>query len=363
MDKTPETNQFISDDEKWFAVQERNPLANGHFYLGVVTTGIYCRPDCPSRLPKRQNVRFFDTIQAAEEAGLRACKRCRPKENAPVENTKDIIIQACQLIERSETELSLSELGRVFGWSPFYFQRLFKKFTGLSPKQYYLAQRLNRVRENLPEDKNITSAIYSAGFGSSGRFYSQSGESLGMKPAEYKNGAKGKNISYTTVKTYLGWTLIGATPAGICAIFFGDQPEELEKTLRKRFHGALFTKNDPAFTSWISLTLAFLDQPRQGLDLPLDIQGTVFQRKVWQALREIPAGVTSSYGDIAQKIGQPKAVRAVAQACGANNIAVAIPCHRVIRSNGEPGGYHWGLERKMALMTRERREENGKKEE
>jgi AraC family transcriptional regulator of adaptative response/methylated-DNA-[protein]-cysteine methyltransferase len=346
-------NPIPTDQTRWEAIVQRNRQADGVFVYGVLTTGVYCRPGCPSRLPDRENVRFFDTSEEAERAGFRPCKRCSPNAPERQGTHAEAIVQACKTIEESEEPPSLNELAEAAGLSPFYFHRLFKKIVGVTPKQYALQKRLNRVRAHLQQGSTVTEAVYEAGFASSSRFYHDTTTTLGMKPTDYKNGAHGMYIRYAIARSYLGWVLVAATAQGICTVDFGDSPEILKEGLRARFPKAELQDSDPGFDALVAKVLAFIESPHLGFDLPLDIQGTAFQRRVWKALQEIPAGTTTSYSDIAARIGQPKAARAVAQACAANTIAVAIPCHRVRRGDGEPGGYRWGVERKRALLERE----------
>jgi AraC family transcriptional regulator of adaptative response/methylated-DNA-[protein]-cysteine methyltransferase len=344
-----------NEDRYWQALVQRDPKAEGLFVYGVVTTAVYCRPGCPSRRPNREHVRFFDTWVTAEQAGFRPCKRCTPRLSGEQHCHIEAIIQACRLIEEAEESPSLASLASRVGLSSSHFHRLFKQMVGVTPKQYALEHRLRRVRQNLEAGSKITDAVYDAGFGSGSRFYEQAIPALGMTPAEYKNGARGKPIRFSIGKSYLGLVLVAATEQGICRIDFGDTSRVLEERLQARFPQAEFQDADPEFARQVSEVLGFLESPRQGLDLPLDIQGTAFQRRVWMALREIPAGSTASYGELASQIGRPKAARAVAQACAANAIAVAIPCHRAVRSNGEVGDYRWGAERKRAILEREGR--------
>jgi AraC family transcriptional regulator of adaptative response/methylated-DNA-[protein]-cysteine methyltransferase len=351
---TDMNSNFNTTDQRWDALVARDQAAERAFFYGVKTTGVFCRPTCASRLPRRENVLFFETTQQAEQAGFRPCKRCRPTDPPEDNLHEQTIIAACKTIEEAENRPSLEDLAAAAGLSPFYFQRLFKKIVGVTPKQYFQEKRSSRVRENLREKERVTDAIYESGYASNSQFYSQAAGALGMKPSEYKQGGKGLPIAYALSQSYLGWVLVAATPTGICAIDFGEQPETLEIRLRQRFPEASLKKDEAAFAGWVAEVLSFLESPGRGLNLPLDIQGTAFQRQVWSALSSIPSGVTASYADIAVKIGSPTAVRAVAQACAANRIAVAIPCHRVIRSDGGLGGYRWGLERKRALLERER---------
>jgi AraC family transcriptional regulator, regulatory protein of adaptative response / methylated-DNA-[protein]-cysteine methyltransferase len=344
---------FSSEDVRWQALVQRDPQADGAFFYGVKTTGIYCRPVCPSRLPNRENTQFFDTWQQAEEAGFRPCKRCTPHQSEAPNTAADAIARACDIIAEAEKEPSLNELAEAVGLSPHHFHRLFKKATGVTPKQYMMEKRAARLRENLQGPGSVTDAIYDAGYESSSRFYEKAESSLGMKPLEYKKGGEGVTISYAVVQSYLGWVLVAVTERGICQIDFADTPEVLETRLEERFSKADLRRDDPRITAIVSQTVAFLEAPAPDFSLPLDVQGTAFQKRVWAALQEIQPGKTVSYSDIAQRIGNPKAARAVARACASNKIAVAIPCHRVLRSNGELGGYRWGLARKRRILERE----------
>jgi AraC family transcriptional regulator of adaptative response/methylated-DNA-[protein]-cysteine methyltransferase len=354
MEKTG-TKDALSDDDRWHVLVNRDPQAYGEFVYGVLTTGVYCRPACASRLPNRENVRFFDTNEEAEKAGFRPCKRCKPESTDLQRPQIRAVLRACRVIAEADEPLSLKELAHAVDMSPFHFQRLFKKIVGVTPKQYAMEKRASRVRERLTKGATVTEAMYDAGFGSSSRFYDKGTPTLGMKPSVYKNGAQGVPIRFAIVPCFLGLALVAATAQGICAIDFGDTAKGLKDNLRRRFPKALFQEPDPRFAAMIAKVLAFLENPhRSRLDLPLDIQGTAFQRRVWLALQEIPAGDTVSYADIASRVGKPKAARAIARACAANPLAVAIPCHRVVRSNGQPGGYRWGLERKRVLLEREK---------
>jgi len=343
---------FLSDDDRWKALVEREPRAAGEFVYGVFTTGVYCRPACASRLPNRQNVRFFESGKEAERAGFRPCRRCRP--DALEQPHTRAVLKACERIDEDELLPSLKELAQGAGLSPFHFQRLFKKTIGVTPKQYAMERRASRLREHLRKGSSITGAMYEAGFASSSRFYEKATATLGMKPSAYKNGAQDVQIRFAVVPCFLGFVLVAATPQGICAIDFGDTAKALEENLRRRFPKAVFQETDPVFTAMVPKVLALLEEPHRGRpDLPLDVQGTAFQRRVWMALQAIPPGDTVSYSDIAFRLGKPKAARAIARACAANPLAVAIPCHRVVRRNGHLGGYRWGLERKRALLERE----------
>ena len=354
------TSEFSNETSRWQAVVQRNPQSDGAFVYAVVTTGIYCRPVCSSRLPNRENVQFYDSWKNAEDAGFRACKRCQPQTSAMPDDAVDAVSIACKMIEEVEKEPTLSQLADAVGLSPSHFHRLFKKTVGITPKQYAAQKRLGRVRTNLQGDSTVTEAIYEAGYGSGSRFYEKATDSLGMKPSEYQKGGEGLSIRYAIVQSYLGWVLVAVTDRGICRIDFDDTPEILKTRLKNNFPKAGLQEDDPGIRTIIAQTIAFLEAPERGLALPLDVQGTAFQHRVWAALRNIPSGATVSYGEIAEQIGNPKAARAVAGACASNNIAVAIPCHRVVKSDGELGGYRWGVERKRALLERETNISNGK---
>ena len=358
---TPE-ERFYSEGSRWQAVLQRDPQAEGAFVYAVSTTGIYCRPTCTSRRPRRENVQFFDDWQLAEAAGYRACKRCAPNAARTPDPALEAVKQACKLIEGADKAPSLSQLAEAVGFSPYHFQRLFKKTLGVTPKQYAKAVRLKRLRSSLQGEASVTKAIYAAGYESSSRFYEGASGALGMKPSDYQNGAEGILIRYAVVPSYLGWVLVAVTGRGICRIDFGDDPEILEMRLAANFPRAEIQADDPVITSIIAQTIAFLEAPGKGLELPLDIQGTAFQQRVWSALQQIQPGTTASYAEIAAQIGNPKAARAVAQACAANKLAVAIPCHRVVRGDGGLGGYRWGTQRKRALLDREASQACGGKE-
>ena len=344
---------FSTDDEKWQAVLKRDSAADEQFYFSVRTTGVFCRPSCAARVARRENVRFHTTIAEAEKAGFRACKRCKPKE-APLRGRQAAAVaEACRLIENAVEPPSLENLANAVGLSRFHLHRLFREITGVTPKAYAVAHRANRVREELTQSATVTEAIYAAGFNSNGRFYAKSSKILGMTPRAFRNGGPATAIRFAVGECSLGSILVAASAKGICAILMGDDPDALLRDLQDRFLKAAFSPGDAAFQTWVAKVVAFVDTPRTGLDLPLDIRGTAFQQRVWQALCEIPLGSTASYAQIAEKIGAPKAVRAVAQACAANAIAVAIPCHRIVRSDGGISGYRWGVQRKRALLKRE----------
>lgn len=344
-----------NDDSRWQAVIAKDKGADGQFYFSVRTTGVYCRPSCPARLARRENVAFHPSCAAAEAAGFRACKRCRPREASQSARDAAMIARACEMIRKSAEPPRLATLAEAFGLSAFHFHRVFKAVTGLTPKAYADAQRSDRVRKALPSSKSITGAIYDAGFNSNGRFYAKSAQVLGMTPRRYRAGGDRTQIRFAIGECSLGSILVAATDKGVCSILMGRDPDSLVRQLQDRFSKADLIGGDAAFETLVAKVIGFIEQPRIGLDLPLDVQGTAFQQRVWRALRKIAVGKTASYGDIAARIGQPNAVRAVAQACAANTIAVAIPCHRVIRTDGDLSGYRWGVQRKRALLQREGR--------
>jgi AraC family transcriptional regulator of adaptative response/methylated-DNA-[protein]-cysteine methyltransferase len=347
---------FVSDADRWAAVERRDRRADGQFFYSVGTTGVYCRPSCAARLARRENVAFHASTAAAERAGFRPCKRCRPNE-APLEQRHaDAVARACRLIETAEQQPSLDELARSVALSRYHFHRVFKSITGLTPKAYADAHRDAHVRAALPRMDSVTDAIYEAGFNSSGRFYRTSARSLGMAPRAYRAGGAGTTIRFAVGECSLGSILVAATDQGICSITLGDDPNELVRDLERRFARSKLIGGDAAFERWVAAVIGFVEAPQRGLDLPLDVRGTAFQRRVWRALTEIPIGSTKSYADIARALGEPKATRAVAQACAANPLAVAIPCHRVVRKDGALSGYRWGVERKRALLEREARD-------
>jgi len=332
-------------DPRYMALAART--ADTTFFYGVVSTGIFCRVGCGARLPRHENVRFFDSAAAARRAGYRACKRCRP-DAAP----EDVVAAACRRIEAAETPPSLAALSQAAGLSPFHFHRLFKAATGLTPRAYAAAHRAARLRAALTPAASVTQAIYESGYQSSGRFYADAADTLGMAPAAYKAGAPGEAIVYGTVACALGTILVAASAKGICAIALGDAPDPLIAALRAKFPAACLA-DDPAFATTIKAVIAAVEAPKTRFDLPLDIRGTAFQRRVWQALRDIQAGETVSYTEIATSIGAPTSARAVASACAANTLAVLIPCHRAVRADGTLSGYRWGVKRKRHLLWAE----------
>lgn len=340
---------------RWARVLARDRSADGQFYYSVATTGIYCRPSCASRTANPKNVRFHDSIAKAEAAGFRACKRCKPDQpSADVQNA-EIVARACRLIEQAEEIPPLDDLAKMAGLSPGYFHRVFKAVTGVTPSDYAAAHRAGKVRDELGRSDSVTEAIYNAGFNSSGRFYEKSDEMLGMTPTDYRAGGANAEIRFAVGECSLGSILVAKSEKGVCAILLGDDPDLLVRDLQDRFPRARLIGGDAEFEGLVGRVVGLIEAPELGLDLPLDIRGTAFQQRVWAALREIPAGTTATYSEIARKIGAPKSVRAVAGACAANALAVAIPCHRVVKSDGALSGYRWGVERKRVLIDREAR--------
>ena len=346
--------RFASDEARWRAVADRDPAAEGSFFYAVRTTGVYCRPSCASRRPKRDNVAFYDSRGAAERAGFRPCKRCRPDAEAPARRRAAIVAAACRAIETAEAEPSLAELARAAAMSPFHFHRLFKAATGVTPKAYAAARRAEKLRDELRHSDTVTAAAYGAGFNSSGRFYAAAAPLLGMRPRAFRAGGKDAAIRFALGQCSLGAILVAATACGICAIALGDDPQALLRDLEDRFPEAELIGGDKGFEALVAKVVGLIERPAQSVDLPLDIRGTAFQQRVWSALRRIPAGKTLSYSELAKRVGAPQAVRAVASACAANKIAVAIPCHRVVRNDGSLSGYRWGVARKKTLLAIER---------
>lgn len=347
------TTPSAGDTDRWLAVEQRDEAADGAFVYGVKTTGIYCRPSCGSKAARRKNVVYFDNATDAEQAGFRACKRCRPDRQDPGAERAEMIAKACQMIEEAEEPPSLEALASAAGVSRYHFHRLFKTATGVTPKSYAAAARARKLRSELDGGASVTRAIFDAGYNASSRFYEESASRLGMRPKQYRDGGRDAHIKFAIGECSLGTVLVAATEKGVCAIDFGSNADDLLKQLQDRFPQADLVGGDASFEALVSKIIGYLEMPRGDLDLPLDIRGTAFQHKVWAALRAIPVGQTASYTDIARAIGKPSAVRAVAQACSANRIAVAIPCHRVVRLDGDVSGYRWGVDRKRELLSRE----------
>lgn len=347
--KTPS----VVDDPRWARIVARDKSADGQLWYSVSTTGIYCRPSCPSRTANPKNVTLHDTIESARATGFRPCKRCNPEGISLDGENAALVAKACRIIEESEEEPSLEDLAAAVDRSPSYFHRVFKASTGLTPKGYAAASRAKKIREGLEAGVGVTEAIYDAGFNSSGRFYEKSTGMLGMTPTQYRAGGANEEIKFAVGQSYLGAILVGSSTKGIAAILLGDDPDKLVRNLQDRFPKAHLIGMDREYEALIARVCGFVENPSVGLDLPLDIRGTAFQRRVWEALQEIPVGKRVSYSEIARRIGSPRATRAVAGACAANNIAVAIPCHRVVRNDGALSGYAWGVDRKHQILDRE----------
>jgi AraC family transcriptional regulator of adaptative response/methylated-DNA-[protein]-cysteine methyltransferase len=353
--ETPSVNEAMA----WKSVLHRDASADDRFLYAVTTTGIYCRPSCPSRRPKRDNVAFFSSAAAAEDAGFRACQRCRPnRAKAPhraVERAREYI--DTHIADLGEERITLELLGEQSGLSPYHLQRKFKEIVGLTPAQYIRARKSERLKGELKRGETVSRATFGAGYGSSSRVYGDSDKRLGMTPATYRRGGAGAHIEYVTTRTSLGVLLVGATDRGVCAVTLGNDAKTLEGALEREYPAATRTHVSHASSSlhaWVADIIEAVDSDRVRLDIPFDIQASAFQWKVWRELQRIPFGETRSYTEIANAIGSPKAVRAVASACANNRAAVIIPCHRVVRQNGELGGYRWGLERKQRLIEKER---------
>lgn len=355
---SPDASSLYRDDAaRWRAVLDRDGAADGLFYYSVASTGVYCRPSCAARPPRRENVAFHASTAAAERAGFRPCKRCRPDQPPLAQRQAALVAAACRTIEAAEQAPTLDELARAAGLGPHHFQRVFKAATGVTPKAYAQAQRARRLEAGLARGASVTDAIYAAGFGSSGRFYATAPQRLGMTPRAWRAGAARIPIRFGVGDCSLGAILVAATAQGVCAILLGDDADALVRDVQDRFPGADFIGGDREFEQWMAHVVGLVDAggdaDAMAAALPLDIRGTAFQQRVWEALRAIPPGSTASYTQIAERLGLPRAARAVAQACAANALAVAIPCHRVVRSDGALSGYRWGIERKRRLLERE----------
>lgn len=343
------------DEATWNAVLSRDTRYDGQFVFAVSSTNIYCRPSCPSRRPRRENVSFFKLPEAAERAGFRACLRCHPRKSRSIDPQVEMTQRVCRLIEANDgAPLTLAKLSEQVAVSPFHLQRTFKSVMGISPSEYAEECRINRFRKSVRNGGAITNAIYDAGYGSSSRLYAGAASQLGMTPATYGKGGRGAVINYAVVECRLGQLLVAATSKGVCAVKLGDTRAQLEADLANEFPAAEIHADEKPLRSWVQTVIDYLNYKTPHIDLPLDIQATAFQRQVWEKLRAIPYGETHSYTRVAKAIGQEKAVRAVAHACATNPVALVIPCHRVIREDQSLGGYRWGLERKKRLLTDEK---------
>jgi AraC family transcriptional regulator, regulatory protein of adaptative response / methylated-DNA-[protein]-cysteine methyltransferase len=358
MISTPATRgkspKFDADKARWQALVHKDQRADGLFWYSVKTTGVYCRPSCPARLPNPENVAFHESTADAEKAGFRPCKRCEPKGPGIASLHAEAVATVCRMIEQADEFPSLNQLAEAVKMSPGYFHRVFKSTTGLTPKDYVNGHRADRMRKALPKRETVTEAIYEAGFNSNGRFYAGSSKMLGMKPKEFREGGARNTIRFAIAECSLGSMLVASSEKGVCAILMGDNPDALARDLQDQFPKADLIGADEKYEKIVAKVIGFIEAPRIGLDLPLDIRGTAFQQRVGKELHRIPAGKTASYSEVAKRIGFPRSARAVAQACGANALAVAIPCHRVHRNNGHISGYRWGVDRKQALLARER---------
>jgi AraC family transcriptional regulator of adaptative response/methylated-DNA-[protein]-cysteine methyltransferase len=358
MNRSPiieEQAQATLNDPRWASIVARNASADGAFYYAVKTTGVYCRPSCAARQARPENVLYFRSCEDAEKAGFRPCKRCKPNQASISEQNAKKIAKACQWIEKSEEMPSLAELAKHVGMSVYHFHRTFKSITGLTPNDYAAAHRSQRLRSSLERSNTVTDAIYEAGFNSSSRFYENTNDVLGMTPSQFRAGGADTDIYFAIGECSLGSILVAQSKKGVCSILIGDDPAQLVRDLEKQFPKANLIGNESGYEELVARVVGLVEAPGVGLELPLDIRGTVFQQRVWKALQQIRPGSTATYSEIAEKIGMPKAARAVAQACATNVLAVAIPCHRVIRNDGSLSGYRWGVERKRTLLEREAR--------
>jgi AraC family transcriptional regulator of adaptative response/methylated-DNA-[protein]-cysteine methyltransferase len=350
--KISETTKTL-EDPRWHSVLVRDVSADGTFVYAVTTTGIYCRPSCAARLARPENVSFYLSPSEAEAADFRACKRCKPNQTRSLDINTEKVAQTCRLLETADSIPNLETLAENMGLSKYHFQRLFKSITGVTPKAYAQAFRAQKLREQLSEGNTVTDAIYAAGYNANSRFYAEADKVLGMTASEFRKGGANTVIKFALGECGLGTILVAQSDRGICAIQLGDDPQILLQELQDRFPKAELIGADKDFEKTVAQVVGFIETPTRGLNLPLDIRGTAFQQQVWQALTEIPLGTTASYSEIAQRIGAPKAFRAVAMACGANRLAVVIPCHRVVRNDGNLSGYRWGVERKQILLDNE----------
>jgi len=347
------TRPSVTDDPRWARIVARDKTADGYFWYSVATTGVYCRPSCASRTANPRNVQLHDTLESARASGFRPCKRCKPEGPSIEAENSALVAKVCRIIEENEEEPSLEALADAVGRSPTYFHRVFKATTGLTPKEYAAAHRAKKVRQRLASGTTVTEVIYDAGFNSCGRFYEKSTDMLGMTPSQYRTGGTNEEIKFAVGQTSLGAILVASSKKGVAAILLGDNADELVRNLQDRFPKAHLIGADRDYETLVAHVVGLVETPTIGLELPLDIRGTAFQQRVWRALQEIPVGETVCYAEIARRIGSPRAVRAVAGACATNNLAVAIPCHRVVRNDGSLSGYAWGVDRKRVLLERE----------
>lgn len=358
--ETEVTMTPMPQNKWWEAVLARDASHDGEFFFAVSSTGVYCRPSCAAKRPRRENVTFFRRLEEAEKAGYRACLRCRPKVAGRSPQT-ETVRQICRFIEQHLDEpVTLERLGEEFGQSPFHLQRTFKKALGITPKAYADSCRMGLLKRNLQAGRTVTNALYDAGYSSSSRLYERTASQLGMTPDKYRRGAVAATIRYTCTESPLGRMLVAATEKGICAIQFGDTDDELVEGLKREFPFAVRKRDDESMRSWTSTLLNQIAGHKPNRSLPLDIQATAFQKRVWTHLQSLPFGTTQSYGEVAKAIGQPSAARAVARACATNRIAIAIPCHRVVREDGDLAGYRWGVERKKTLLQMEQQGSKGR---
>lgn len=354
MKTSPHLATTTERDPRWASVVARDPRADGTFYYSVATTGVYCRPSCAARLAKPKNVAFHATPADAERAGFRPCRRCKPTEPPLAQVHARLISQICRVLEAADAPPPLAALAARVGLSPYHFHRVFKTITGVTPRAYAASVRARRVQTELSKrGATVTEAVYGAGFNSAGRFYDPSNSRLGMTPSAYRLGGAKQRIHFAVGDCSLGSVLVAQTARGVCAILLGSEPEALVRDLQDRFPQAELIGSDASFKETVARVIGMLEAPTVACDLPLDVRGTAFQQRVWRALQKIPVGTTATYSEIARRIGAPQSARAVAQACAANALAVAIPCHRVVRTDGTLSGYRWGVARKRALLRRE----------
>ncbi len=353
MSQTVKVPKTVTDDPRWAQVRNRDRSADGRYVYSVSTTGVYCRPSCGARLPRPEHVRVFYTTGAAQAAGFRACRRCKPDQPPLLEQHRVLIERLCRLIEGADAIPTLKDLAQTAGLSPFHLHRIFQAITGVTPAAYARAHRAQRLRAVLSGAGSVTEAIVDAGFVSSSRFYEAVNQTLGMTAQEWRASGRRTRMRFAIGQCSLGSVLVAASERGVCAILIGDDPQALLDDLQNRFREAELVGADAEFERWVAQVLGLIESPLQGVELPLDLRGTLFQQRVWRALTKVPAGSTVSYSELAARVGMPQAVRAVASACARNHLAVVVPCHRVVRSDGGLSGYRWGVDRKRELLLRE----------